>query len=225
MRHDFEAANDEYTAFGIGGYDPTHNYTLNGSLPQFSPSGYTSFGGGGYTPAVEYNNVWDFVQNVAISKGTHAFKMGIEFRQVKFPFFQLPNNQGNFSYNPNQTAFPSAKSSSLGSTIGSLTGDGLASAMLGVVNTAAISTANFISSQKVSYAGYFQDDWKFSPKLTVNLGVRYELWSPIGDQWGRQANFDLQTNSLTIPQGTIAMRRCRRISRCSSRPSSWIAAT
>jgi hypothetical protein len=201
VRHDYEDSTDEYKAFGIGGYDPTGNYTLNGSLPQLSPSGYTSFGGGTYTPAVEYNNVWDFVQNVAISKGTHAFKMGGEFRSVKFPFFQLPNNQGNFSYNPNTTAFPSSSKSSLGPTVGSDTGDGLASALLGQVYTSAISTANFISSQKVSYAGYVQDDWKVSQKLTLNLGMRYELWSPNGEQWGRQANFDLQNNTLYIPSG------------------------
>ena len=44
--------------------------------------------------------------------------MGAEFRQVKFPFLQLPNNQGNFSYSSNETAFPSDKSSSLGPTVG-----------------------------------------------------------------------------------------------------------
>ncbi|MDQ6663401.1 MAG: carboxypeptidase regulatory-like domain-containing protein, partial [Acidobacteriota bacterium] len=39
------------------------------------------------------------------------------------------------------------------------------------------------------------------PKLTLNLGVRYELWSPIDERFGRQANFDLQTLTLNIPKG------------------------
>ena len=69
------------------------------------------------------------------------------------------------------------------------------------MDTAVVSTDNLISSQKVAYAGYFQDDWKFSQKLTFNLGMRYELWSPTGEQWGRQANYDLQNNTLYIPQG------------------------
>ena len=40
-----------------------------------------------------------------------------------------------------------------------------------------------------------------SRKLTLNIGLRYELWSPIGERFGRQANFDLQTMTLYIPKG------------------------
>ena len=40
-----------------------------------------------------------------------------------------------------------------------------------------------------------------SSRLTVNLGLRYELWSPIDEQFGRQANFDLQNMTLYIPKG------------------------
>ncbi len=200
-RHQLEAANDEYKLFGIGGFDPFGQYALNGGLPNMTATGYSSFGGSNYNPSIEYNNVWDLVQNVAISKGTHALKTGFEFRSIKFPFFQLPSNHGQFNYTNNETAFPSAAKSSLGPTIGSDTGDPIASAMLGQVDTGVVSTDNLISSQKVAYAGYFQDDWKFSQKLTFNLGMRYELWSPTGEQFNRQASYNLQTNTLTIPAG------------------------
>jgi hypothetical protein len=195
------AYTDELKAYGIGGYDYTNSCNGCGGLPNISTGGYTTFGGPDWTPTIEYNNVWDFVQNVNISKGSHAIKTGFEFRSIAFPFFQTPDPHGNISYNAAETAFPSNGKASNGSTVGSDTGDGLASAMLGVVDNAAISTNNFISSQKVAYAGYVQDDWKFSSKITFNLGVRYELWSPIGEKWGDQANYDLQNNTLYIPQG------------------------
>ncbi|HUK16899.1 MAG TPA: carboxypeptidase regulatory-like domain-containing protein, partial [Bryobacteraceae bacterium] len=193
---------DLFQQFGIGGYDPTTATTNNGGLPQIGFSnGYPTVGAVDWVPTKEYNNVWDLIQNVAISKGAHAFKFGFEFRSVKFPFFQVPDPHGNVGFSNNETAFPSGNNASNGSSISSLTGDAMASALLGVVDSANISTTNFVSSQKVAYAAYAQDDWKISSKLTLNLGVRYELFSPIGEQWGRQANYDIQNNTLYIPQG------------------------
>ena len=193
---------DLFKQFGIGGYDPTTAAANNGGLPQIGfGNGYPTIGAVDWVPTKEYNNVWDLVQNVALSKGAHAYKFGVEFRSVKFPFFQVPDPHGNIGFSQNETAFPSGNNASNGSSVSSLTGDSMASALLGVVDSGAISTTNFVSSQKVAYAGYAQDDWKVSPRLTLNLGVRYELWSPIGEQWGRQANYDLQNNTLYIPQG------------------------
>jgi hypothetical protein len=193
---------DLFTQFGIGGYDPTGAAANNGGLPQIGfGNGYPTVGATDWVPTKEYNNVWDLVQNVALSKGAHAYKFGFEARTVKFPFFQVPDPHGNIGFSSNETAFPSGNNASNGSSVSSLTGDSMASALLGFVDSGAISTTNFVSSQKVAYAGYAQDDWKISERLTLNLGVRYELWSPIGEQWGRQANYDLQNNTLYIPQG------------------------
>ncbi len=193
---------DQFAAFGIGGYNPTTAAANNGGLPQIGFSnGYPTVGATDWVPTKEFNNVWDFVQNVALSKGAHAFKFGFEFRSIKFPFFQVPDPHGNLGFSNNETAFPSGNNASNGSSVSSLTGDAMASALLGQLDSGAISTTNFVSSQRVAYAGYAQDDWKVTSKLTVQLGVRYELWSPIGEQWGRQANYDIQTNTLYIPKG------------------------
>jgi hypothetical protein len=193
---------DLFQQFGIGGYNPTGATANNGGLPQIGFSnGYPTVGAVDWVPTKEYNNVWDLVQNVALSRGSHALKFGFELRSVKFPFFQVPDPHGNIGFSNNETAFPSGNAASNGSSISGLTGDAMASALLGVVDSGNISTTNFISSQKLAFAGYAQDDWKLTPKLTLNLGVRYELWSPIGERFGRQANFDVQANTLYIPQG------------------------
>src|SRR5690242_2065606 len=77
---------DLFKAVGIGGYDPTG--PLNGGLPQIQfrdTSGtqrYSQVGANDWLPSKEYSNVWDFIQNVAISKGSHAFKFGAEYRPI-----------------------------------------------------------------------------------------------------------------------------------------------
>ena len=186
---------DTYKAFGIGGYQPFA--PRNGGLPNIafdSSPGYSAVGGPNFTPSLLYSNVWDFVQNVAVNHGSHAFKFGAEYRPIQFPFYQFQFNHGNFTFNRDRTNNPQP-------AFQGNTGDGMASFLLGYPSTAAISTTNFISADKKVYAFYAQDDWKVSSKLTLNLGIRYELFSPIGEKFGRQANLNLDALSLDIAVG------------------------
>lgn len=185
---------DQFKAFGIGGYNPTG--PLNGGLPSTTIDRYSGFGASDWLPSKEYNNVWDFIQNVAIQKNTHSIKFGGEFRPIKFPFFQFPSPHGNWTFNRTETSFPNGTDA-----LSNLTGDGYASFLLGRVSTGQMSTTNFISSQKEAWAFYAQDDWKVNSKLTINYGIRYELFSPIGEKFGRQANFDFDRMTLFIPKG------------------------
>ncbi|MBS1876088.1 MAG: carboxypeptidase regulatory-like domain-containing protein [Acidobacteria bacterium] len=186
---------DLFTQFGIGGYNPMT--VLNGGLPQMQFSqGYTQIGANDWLPSKEYSNVWDFIQNVAINRGSHALKFGAEYRIIKFPFFQVPYPHGEMNFNRNETAYPSVANS-----LNTLTGDDMASFLLGNINNGRISTNNFISSEKLAWAFYAQDDWKVNSKLTVNIGIRYELFSPIGEKFGRQSNFVYDNLTLYIPKG------------------------
>ncbi|HEY7305009.1 MAG TPA: carboxypeptidase regulatory-like domain-containing protein [Bryobacteraceae bacterium] len=195
------ANTDEFTAIGIGGYNPTT--TLNGGLPQFGMGHYSQFGANDWLPTKEYNNEWDFIENLSVTKGVHSMKFGAEFRPLHFPFFQVPFPHGEMNFGRNETAFPSTGTDAGGQngTFSADTGDEMASFLLGAINNGQISTTNFISSTKQAYAFYAQDDWKVNSKLTVNYGVRYELFSPIGEQFARQSNFVYDTLTLEIPKG------------------------
>ena len=197
------ASTDEFKAFGIGGYDPTT--TLNGGLPQitFGTSSQTQYPGQTYSqigandwlPSKEYSNVWDFIQNLSVTRGSHALKFGAEVRQIRFPFFQVPYPHGEMYFTQTETGNPALGLNN------NTSGDQMASFLLGDVNWGEISTDNFISSQKWGYSFYGQDDWKVTPKLTVSVGLRYELFSPINEGFGRQSNFNFDTLTLDIPKG------------------------
>jgi len=87
---------DLFKAFGIGGYNPTTATTNNGGLPQISfnfggtNNVYQQTGANDWIPTKEFNNVWDFVQNVAMSKSSHALKFGFELRRSNFRSSRFP---------------------------------------------------------------------------------------------------------------------------------------
>jgi hypothetical protein len=188
------AQKNTFKDLGIGGFDP---FTVNnGGLMRISPESYSDFGGAEWLPTQEYNNVWDFIQNVSWNKGSHAFKFGAEYRPVGFPFFQVPSPRGLMNFRrdrTNQIGFGD-------------TGDGAAAWLIGQPGNSRITTQNFISSYRDSYSFYGQDDWKVSSRLTINLGLRYEITSPIGEKFGRQAHLDVfgiehSQPTLVIPKG------------------------
>jgi hypothetical protein len=185
---------DLFKEFGIGGFNPFTATSQNGGLPFLNPDGYSAVGGSNWLPTLEYSNVWDFIENVSINKSSHAIKFGAEYRPIQFPFFQVPNPRGQFDFGRNRTQNPQNPGP---------TGDGMAAFLLGFPSFGQVSTTNFISSDKKAYSFYIQDDWKVRPNLTLNLGLRYEVFSPIGERLGRQSSFDYHRAepTLVIPKG------------------------
>ena len=207
--------------YGIGGYDAYGTMFENGGLVGMNPARYTNIGASNWEPMNMHSNVQDYIQNVAISKGSHSFKFGGEYRFIQFPFVQVSDPHGQMTFSQNATAYPSTANGSSGA-FNTNTGDGIASYLLGIVDTGEISSVNQIASQKKTYAFYAQDDWKVTPKLTLNLGIRYELFSPIYDRFARHVKLPIQPGGADArdpERGLTRTRLCRRTSPRASRTS------
>jgi hypothetical protein len=162
-----------------------------GGLPLINITDVTTIGAPEWLPSDEFSNVWTMMDNLSLVRGRHTLKMGFEYRHIEFPFLQPPYPRGGLNFNRD---FSRNVETGAG-------GFGVADLLLGFVETARMSNVKYIGSQRRSYNSYFQDDWKATSKLTLNLGIRYELVSPIGEKYGAQSNFNMSTVTLDIPEG------------------------
>jgi len=140
----------------------------DGALMQLNMSDYSNFGGGG--PNYQYNTNYFASENLTWIKGKHSLKFGFEFRHQGFNLLANNNETGVFTLDRPQTALPLSASN---------TGFGLASFELGLVHTGFVSSMiGTLGYRHVYYGFYFQDDFKVTPKLTLNYGLRYDLPFP-----------------------------------------------
>ena len=146
--------------------------------------------------------------------GTHTMKFGGDFRKVGADFFSPGDGSGFFNFDK---AFTSADPRSDGTAT---SGSSVASFMLGYptgdptnLSTMPLSTPLNVYSKY--YAGYFQDDWRVKPNLTVNYGLRIEHEDGIREQEDRiTVGFDQNAISpvnVTIPADPIAGTAARQV--------------
>ncbi|MDZ7638819.1 MAG: carboxypeptidase regulatory-like domain-containing protein [Bryobacterales bacterium] len=117
------------------------------------------------------NDTLSILQGYTWIKGNHELKFGWDYRRLSTFGFDLAGSNGRYFFNRAQTAVPN-------STTGS--GHEFASLLLGGANSADSTVLPVILNEiRYSYAaGYVQDNWRVNRKLTLNLGLRYEV--PVG---------------------------------------------
>lgn len=160
------------------------------TFPRFGVNGYATLGGGDHrgNAFMTYTTSASMVSN----HGSHVFKYGFEGRMFRVNNLEASRNSGYFSFSPSFTQGPNPNQASAAA------GNGLASFLLGTGDTGDfMTTGGWQNSAAQSYylAGYFQDDWRVSQKLTLNVGIRYDYETPRTERYNRMNYWDPNVQS------------------------------
>lgn len=164
-----------------------------GGLPSISFSdGTTSIGSSEYQPAVEHQHSYVFNENLSWVRGRHAFKFGTELRFEQFTILEPAAARGFMSFGNEFTDNPADPGTG---------GESIATFLLGIPDGGEITSLNNIVYNRQIYAVYGLDDFKVTPRLTLNLGLRYELFTTIKEANNLQGTFDFANDSVLVPKG------------------------
>ncbi len=135
--------------------------------------GISSFGG--VTPWVTRDDTFQFMDNLSIVRGRHSLKLGVEVRRDRYNQYGNQKATGEFIFDGQSTFDPTNRNAS---------GFIFADYMLGLPAQSArvVAMANGML-RRTSYYAYIQDDWKITPKMTLNIGMRYENARPWADKY------------------------------------------
>jgi hypothetical protein len=127
--------------------------------------------------------------------GNHTLKFGGEARAIRRNRFQFGGLNGTFNFNRDLTGNPQRPAN---------TGYGVATFLLGAVNAGSITVGEKRHERGKYYAAFIQDDWRVHRRLTLNIGLRYDVETPPIDIFNQKSNFNLdRINPLTRVPGVL----------------------
>ncbi len=169
-----------------------------GGLPQLGFSDVSTLGSPTFLPSKELQNSYTLSENLTWVRGRHTWKYGTEIRREEFTIYQPASPRGNLGFDNTLTDNPAA--------IG-FGGSGFASFMAGLTNGGGINNLHNVDYFRNTYAFYAQDDWKITPKVMLNIGLRYELFGTVSERHDNSGNFDLSNPTdptVIVPKGQDA---------------------
>ena len=167
-----------------------------GGLPQISINdGTATIGSSGFLPAIEKQNSYVLTENLTWVHGRHSAKLGTEIRREEFTLFEPASPRGDLSFASDFTDNPGSPTSG---------GEAFATFLLGIPDFGEITSLQTVDYHRPVYAVYAQDDFRWTQRLTLNLGLRYELFTTVKARNNQQANFDFASDSLIVPAGQNA---------------------
>lgn len=178
--------------FGITGL-PTDT-RIAGGIPSTSiGGGFTQLGRQTSNPQYQDPTVWNPKVNYSRIMGRHSVKLGYEYQRINTqiddfnPKYGLDTFSGQFSR-------PAGTATTSNATLSQAYN--LADFLFGARSRYELNNAAIVNYRQRMHFGYVQDDFKVSPKFTLNLGVRYEFATPQWEADNKLANFDPATRTL-----------------------------
>lgn len=151
--------------------------------------GLSEFGNSANGPFAVADKVYQFVDNFSWILGKHSLRLGGEYRYDQYKQLGNEFSRGVFEFNGQYSANPATAPSG---------GNSAADFLLGNLSKADVAvTLAQADFRATSLAAYIDDTWKLTPRLTVTLGLRWEMIQPWKDQAQNQVNFDFK-QSLPI---------------------------
>jgi hypothetical protein len=164
-------------------------------FPYFYPSGYAELGNA--DPAMEADNIADGQVTYSKVLGRHQLKIGAEWRRYQANYADYTNEKLYIASSGKYVLGPfNSNSAALGAS--------LASIEMGLSETTKATLPAQTTSNTSYWSGFIQDDWKVLPKLTVNVGVRYEYFVPLSERNGKSITYFDTSVASPISAAAIA---------------------
>jgi hypothetical protein len=168
------------------------------AMTQLTFQNIRNLGANGNQPLITNQRDLQFFDNVTFLKGRHTLKVGGSVTLRSREILNADTIVGQFQFNNNQTSNCAGQTS--GCTINTATGFDVASFLLGFANRKVrnMFDPNTYTETRPEYALYVQDDFRVTNKLTLNVGLRWDVYVPWIEKDDRQSNFDESTGRFVV---------------------------
>ncbi len=168
-------------------------------LPIFTVAGFQQIGPTTAANSRFTTSITEFLDTFTMIRGRHTIKFGADLRREALDVLNPPNPTGSFSFTTTGTNNASVAGS----------GNALASLLLGQVNAFSIDIQRKVIQPRAHIAEFFiGDDWRVTPRLTLNIGTRYTLNFPSTEVHNQGAIFNLNTQVLDFPHTARELECC-----------------
>ncbi len=155
---------------------PGGNQDIPGGFSQMAITGYRALGIGAFNPVDRDSQNRQFATDLTWTHGRHSVKGGINLLRSQNNIYNIRTEIGAYSFNARYTT------------------DGVGDFLLGMSNQYTWNTPIQVDLRMWNLGFFLQDDYKITPRMTLNLGLRYEVVLPFVDKRDRMGIFDTYTD-------------------------------